>query len=258
MKKLFLIAAMAVASLGVQAQQKLYFSTYNTTDLDAYDGKVCNVTVKRYVFSGWNTIALPFSMNEQELNEVFGSDCRLERLMSVEDADNGIVLNFIDCKSSGLAANTPYMLHYTGEPATLTIAKEAEIIKGQAVVKMSTQSGETVTMEAAQRHIEADGLYGVLARDNSEVRFVAISEETTGFYPTRCFIRLASGTHQQLTARHLGYGEATSINAIAQQDELVDVYSTSGQKVASQMRASEVSNLHPSIYIVKGQKILVR
>ena len=60
MKKLLVIAAMAALSLGAQAQERLILSTYNGTNLAKYDGKVCNVTVNRYTFTGWNTIALPF------------------------------------------------------------------------------------------------------------------------------------------------------------------------------------------------------
>ena len=69
---------------------------------------------------------------------------------------------------------------------------------------------------------------------------------------------MASGTSKLLTANHLGYGEATSISTIAQQGELVDVYNTAGTKVASQIRPADVNNLRPAIYIVKGQKILVK
>ena len=98
-----------------------------------------------------------------------------------------------------------------------------------------------------------------MARDNAEVKFVSVGgENTNGFYATRCYIRLSSGTDKKLTARHLGYGEATSIAAIANKDEMVDVYNLAGTKVASQIRASEVSNLHSGLYIVKGQKILVK
>lgn len=260
MKKLLVIAAMAALSLGVQAQEKLILSTYNGTNLAKYDGKMCNITVNRYVFTGWNTVALPFSMSEQELNDVFGSDCRLERLFSAEDNDmNGVTLNFIDCKQSGLEANTPYMLYYTGEAGNKKIVKQAEVTQGQATLTFTTQSGEKVTMEGAQTQTEGQGLYGVLARDNSEVRFVSVGmENTTGFYATRCYIRLSSGTSKLLTAQHIGYGEATSINAIARQDELVDVYNTAGAKVASQIPANQVNNLHNGLYIVKGQKILVK
>jgi len=259
MKKLFLIAAMAVASLGMQAQTKLYLSTYNGTDLAKYDGKVCDVTVSRYVFTGWNTIALPFSMSEQELNDVFGSDCLLERLASAEDNAKGVMLNFINCKQEGLQANTPYMLYYTGEAVTKKIVKQAELTDAQAALAFTTQSGEVVTMEGARKHTAGEGLYGVLARDNAEVKFVSVGQEnTSGFYATRCFIRLASGTAKELMAQHLGYGEATSINAIASGNELVDVYNLAGAKVATQIPAAQVSSLRPAVYIVKGQKILVK
>ena len=259
MKKFFLIAAMAALTLGAQAQQKLYLSTYNGTNLAKYDGKVCNVTVQRVVFTGWNTIALPFSMTQEELNDVFGTDCRLERLASVEDNTKGVTLNFIDCKAAGLQANTPYMLYYTGEQGTKRIAKEAEVTNGEAALTFFTQSGEEVTMAAARTHIEDEGLYGVLARDNSEVKFVSVEgQNTNGFYATRCYIRLSSGNSKQLVAQHLGYGEATSIDAITTSNEMVDVYNAAGVKVATQIPASEVSNMRSGLYIVKGQKVLVK
>jgi len=259
MKKLLIIAAMAAITLGVQAQEKLTLSTYNGTNIARYDGKVCQVNVSRYMFTGWNTLSLPFSMTEQELNEAFGSDCQLEKLVSAEDNVQGITLNFIDCKAGGLQANTPYMLYYTGESATKKIVKEAEVTDAPSAIILNTPCGDVVTMTGASKHTEADGLYGVMARDNSEVKFVSVGgENTNGFYATRCYIRLASGTDKLLTARHLGYGQATSIAAIASQDELVDVYNTAGTKVASQVRASEVNSLRSGLYIVKGQKILVK
>ena len=257
MKKLFIIAALAAATLSAQAQEKLYLSTYSGTNLARYDGKVCDVNVSRYVFTGWNTIAMPFDMSEQELNDVFGSDCRLECLTGAEDNGNGVTLNFIDCKAGGMMANTPYMLYYTGESGTKKIVKQAEVTDAQAAITYATQSGEVVTMEAVRTHTDGKGFYGVLARDNAEVKFVSVdSENTNGFYATRCYVRLSSGNSKLISARHLG--EATSINAIASQDELVDVYSVSGAKVASQVRASEVNSLRPAIYVIKGQKILVK
>ena len=96
MKKLYLIAAMAIATLAGNAQEKLYLSTYNGTNIEKYDGKVCDVTVNRYVFNGWNTISLPFALSESELNETFGQNCRLERLVGAEQNGQGITLNFQD------------------------------------------------------------------------------------------------------------------------------------------------------------------
>ena len=258
MKKLLIMAAMAVASVGAQAQTKLFLSTYNGTNLEKYDGTTCDVTVNRQLFTGWNTLSLPFAMNEQELNDVFGSDCRLERLAGVEESGNDICLNFADCKRDGLQANTPYMLYYTGDIGTKTIRKETVVAQAPAVLTFTTASGDVVTMNGAQKHVDANGLYGVLAIDNSEVRFVAVDETTSGFYATRCYIQVASGTSKKLNARHLGYNETTTISAIATGEELVDVYNLQGNKVASQMRADQVNDLRPAIYIVKGHKVLVK
>ena len=142
---------------------------------------------------------------------------------------------------------------------TKKIEKEAEISDGQSAITLTTASGEVVTMTGAAMHTDAEGLYGVMARDNAEVKFVSVGDQNTnGFYATRCYIHLSSGTTKAITARHMGYGEATSINAIASHDELVDVYSISGVKVASQIPAAEVSSLRPAVYIVKGQKVMVK
>ena len=132
MKKFFLIAAMAALSLGAQAQEKLYLSTYNGTNLSKYDGKLCNVTVNRYVFTGWNTIALPFAMSEQELNDIFGADCQLERLASVEDnTQGGVTLNFVNCKADGLQAATG-LEHGQAAPSVMALNMSGPILKASA------------------------------------------------------------------------------------------------------------------------------
>jgi hypothetical protein len=258
MKKFYFIAAMAVASLTANAQEKLNLSTYNGTNIEKYDGKICNVTVNRFVFNGWNTIALPFSITEDELNEIFGSDCRLEKLIGVENNGNGIVLNFQDCKAKGLMANTPYILYYNGETANKKICKEAGISNDQPVLNYTTKYGETVTMAGVQTKIDGVGLYGVLARDNSEAKFVRVSEDINGFYATRCYIQLSTGNDTQLFTNHLGANEVTSISAVAKDNDIVDVYTIQGVKVASRIPASQVNGLTPNVYVVKGQKVVVK
>ena len=57
---------------------------------------------------------------------------------------------------------------------------------------------------------------------------------------------------------HMGAGEVTSINTIATADEMIDVYNVQGVRVAHNIKASDVNNLEPNIYVVKGRKILVK
>ena len=52
MKKFYFIVALTMASLGANAQEKVTISTYNGTNVEKFDGQVCNVTVNRYIFNG--------------------------------------------------------------------------------------------------------------------------------------------------------------------------------------------------------------
>lgn len=258
MKKSIFIAALAVASLAANAQEKLTLSTYNGTNIEKYDGKICNVTVNRYMFTGWNTIALPFSVSADEMNEVFGSDCKLEKLVSVENVGNNVQLNFQDCKASGIQANTPYILYYTGETGNKKITKEATLIDAPASISFTTERGEVVTMSGVETKTAGVGFYGILARDNAEAQFAKVDASLSGFLATRCFVQVSSETAGQLITKHLLAGETTTINAITKSGEKVDVYSTNGVRVASKLSADQVNSLRPGIYIVKGQKVTVK
>lgn len=258
MKKFYIMVMMAALSLTASAQQKLYVSTYNGTNVEKFDGAICDVTVNRYMFTGWNTISLPFDVTEQELNETFGKDCKLEKLVSVENVGNDVQLNFQDCKMEGMKANMPYILYFTGEPSNKTLKKEACINSGNAAVKLTTQLGESVIMSGVQTKTDGIGYWGILAKDNSEAKFAKVDGSLNGFLATRCYVQLQSTTAAKLITNHIAAGETTSINAIAKNGEKVDVFTVGGQKVASAISASAVSTLNPGVYVVKGQKILVK
>lgn len=259
MKKFYLIAALSFCTAMAQALI-LNLSTYGGTDLQKYDGKTCDVSVNRYTITGWNTISLPFAVSEEVLNEVFGSDCRLERLVGVENDGTGMKLNFQNCKAGGIEPNIPYILYYSGETGTKKIfVKDALIVAGESQISYNAQgTGEKVKMACAQKRLDADGLYGVLAKDNAEAKFVNTDAITTGFYATRCYVQLESGNTKTLTTNHIG-GDVTNVNQLSlNSNELVDVFSVSGALVAKQIPASQIKNLQKGIYVVNGQTIAVR
>lgn len=253
MKRLYLIAALALATLTASAQQRLYLSTYKGTDVTKLDGKTCLVSTTRSMYKGWNTLSLPFSLSQQELNELFGSDCRLEKLVGVEEAGATVQLNFQDCKAGGVEANTPYILYYTGENRNVKIAKEALIAHAPSALSFSTPSGDRVTMCGAASQTNGQGLYGVMVVNNSDANFVRVGDNTQGFYATRCYVQLASGDSKLLTTRHFALGETTAVKAAVEQDNATEVYNASGVKVSNSK-----DNLKPGLYVVKGQKILVK
>ncbi|MBO4215657.1 MAG: hypothetical protein J5888_04920 [Bacteroidaceae bacterium] len=255
MKKLFLLAAFAIACISASAQQTLTLSTYKGTDLAKYDGQTLNVSVSRYLFKGWNTISLPFALTAEQVNETFGNDCQLEKLVGVENDGLNVKLNFQDCKAEGIKPNTPYILYYTGESGTKSFTAENVVIyNGIAEAVFTAEgTGETVRMKAAQVQTEPQGLYGILAKDNSEAAFVNVDTTTNGFYATRCYIQLSNGNSTLLKTNHIAAGEANSISSVAQENEVVEVFNLSGVKVAD-----SVKNLEPGIYVIKGKTVMVK
>lgn len=256
MKKLLLMAAFALGCISASAQQTLTLSTYKGTDLSKYDGQTLNVSVSRYLFNGWNTISLPFQMTEEQVNETFGSDCQLEKLVGVEsDGFNEVTLIFQDCKKEGIQPNTPYILYYNGENGSKSFTAENVVIyNGIAEAAFTAEgSGETVRMRAAQVQTEPQGLYGILAKDNSEAVFVNVDTTTNGFYATRCYIQMSNGNSAMLKTNHIAAGELTSIKSVAQEDETVEVFNLSGVKVAD-----NIQGLQPGIYVIKGKTVMVK
>ena len=85
-----------------------------------------------------------------------------------------------------------------------------------------------------------------------------IDNEKGFFYATRCYISIPGEQQFTLTPRHWAAGEVTSINDIAAANDIIDVYNVLGVRVAHNIKAGDVNNLDPNIYIVKGRKILVK
>jgi len=258
MKKLFCMIALAGLTLTAWSQTPLRLSTYSGTSVERYNGQQCDVTADRYLFTGWNTISMPFAMTAQEIDDAFGQGVKLEKLVGVTQQGNEIVLNFQDCKADGIQANMPYILYYPGETATKKIRVNAQVQNKESKVTMTTGGGVEVTMSGAALKTDGKGLYGILAVNNVDANFTYIDNDKAFFYATRCFISIPGEQEFTLTPQHWAEGEVTSINAIAAANDIVDVYNVLGAQVARNIKASDVNNLEPNIYIVKGRKILVK
>ena len=257
MKKLFCLIVMAVVAMAAWSQTPLRLSTYKGTSVERYDGQTCDVTVDRYLFNGWNTISLPFAISEQEIDEALGKGVKLEQLVGVSQHGTEITLCFQDCKSEGIQANKPYILYYPGETGSKKLHVNAKVANKESKVTMTTGGGVEVTMGGAATQTNANGLYGILVVNNSDANFTYIDAGNV-LYATRCFISIPGDQQFTLTAYHLPTGAVTSINEIAAENDIVDVYNLLGMQVAHGIKAGKVNDLEPNIYIVNGRKVLVR
>lgn len=257
MKKLLLIAAVASLSLSATAQKRVNLSTYNGTQVEKFAGQTCAVDVNRYILSGWNTLCLPMDVSADQLKAALGADYRLERLVAAEQSGREIILTFSDCKAEGVKAGAPYILYFAGETGNKKLSLTTELTSNVKPLSFTTAEGVEVTMSGAAVKTDGRGKYGILAIDNSDARFTSVDGDKV-FYATRCYVTTSGAGQYELKTRHTDSNEITGIADIAAADEVLDVYNLMGQRVAAGVRAADVNNLEPNIYVVKGRKILVK
>ncbi len=259
MKNLFCMIALAGFALTAWSQTSLKLSSYNGTSVERYDGQQCDVTIDRYLVNGWNTLSLPFAMTEQDIDDALGQGVRLERLVDVSQNGNEITLYFQDCKQEGIQANKPYILYYPGETGTKTIRVNACVANKESKVTLTTGAGVEVTMSGAALKTNGKGRYGILVVNNSDANFTHIDNDNV-FYATRCYINIAGDQQYTLNACHFAPSEVTSINDIASETDIIDVYNVRGMRVAHGIKAGDIGNLNlePNVYIVNGRKVLVK
>ena len=157
----FAVAASMCMASAVSAQT-LYLSTISGTDVARYDNKTLDVKASRQVFNGWNTICLPFSMTQSQVESLFGTDCVLEELVGIENVGSNIQLNFQACNSEGIKANKPYILHYNGVAENKFIDLEGVRIKDAAAsVSFTDDFGVKVSFCGAKKQMQSGDLYGI-------------------------------------------------------------------------------------------------
>ena len=248
MKK-FTLAALLLASATIMSAQtkSLRISTYNGTDIEKYDGQEMNVSLDRYVFTGWNTVCFPFSLTQEQLNTYFGNDCKLESLNGVSSESNTLYLNFQDAKAGGIQANVPYILYYTGESKSISIkADETKVIYDATPEEVFSLNDINIKFAGTQSLLQSEGLYGILAADNSESNFVKIDADKSGFLATRCYISVEGVENVNIVALH---NEATGIKFTRSANEANTIYTING---------IQQEKTQKGVNIINGKKVLVK
>lgn len=251
--KMAIVAGCFAFSAAMMAQTKaLSLSSYEGTNVAQYDGQTRNVTMSRSVYNGWNTLCVPFSMTTEELNTAFGPSCKLETLSAIEANGNVIDLYFTDVKADGVKANTPYLLHYTGENKSVRVkANETTIESNDAPAVLFVADNAFVQFNGATKHIEADeqtAMYGIYVKDNAEAAFTLVTPETNGFYATRCYITVDGVKNPTLKAHH-GAAPVTAITAMKAENVNGEVYNLNGVRQ---------NGVQKGVNVVDGQKVMVK
>lgn len=128
-----------------------------------------NVKVKRTLKKGvWNTICLPFSMDETQLKAAFGDDVELGEFLDYESDGSSITVDFgtVDV-SDGISENYPYLIKTSANVTEFNVdgvniapdEEGAEAVYETGKGKNKTTLGRFIGTLKAGTTIPADNLY---------------------------------------------------------------------------------------------------
>lgn len=214
---------------------------------------VANVTLDRKLGEKWNTIVLPFALNETQVTEMFGEGAKVAAYKRSTVNGDHVTLNFEE--QTRMEAQTPYMI----KPGT-----SASSYKVNGVI-LEPASGLKKVEDANHNGIDFVGNYtnGQTLQQNcffisKNTFYRASGQETMKAY--RATFQVPSSLSAAKIMNTVFVGEGGSVTAI---DDVhvsplgsFDVYHINGMLVKK--NAIDLNGLDKGIYIINGKKYVVK
>lgn len=254
MKKFYAIAIALLmgASATVSAQKTVYLSTTSKMDFKKITETTTSVYTLRTLYAGYNTICLPFSVSSEDLKAIVGEEVMLEKLAKVE----GNTLMFLDVTNEGIEAGVPYLIY---SPKYFSARFQSNGMELAVEPKPLTISG--VTMSGKYEPTQEDGLFGIPAQQDTDIlqSILIRTEADKTFLPTRCGITYPGCKDIPTIAHVTSLSDATPITKLMSDNAKVSVYTVGGALVKKGIRMNDaMSTLTPGVYVVNGQKFIVK
>lgn len=213
------------------------------------------VTLKRNLYSGWNTFCVPFALTQTQLEKAYGSGAVAKYLSGVTTDGAAATLHFTPEEGDGIEANKAYLLYLT---ADVTEAKTFSGVTlepvGACTTTVSTEGGEytfqgilkptTLTTDDTQYFLNSAGTNFVLPINN-----------TNAIKATRAYITVpAAAGSGSAQGRHYSFdfnGTTTGIDNVT----------VSGMEDGAWYTISGIRVNRPAakgVYIHNGRKVIVK
>ena len=248
----------------------------NITDVAENTGKIEDVIVHRsFAKDKWATICLPFAMNVDQMEKVFGEETKLASFNLyhyVGDTDN--ITMMFESVSDGIEANYPYIICPTQDVENIFVEdvvvapdeEEAleEYDNGKSGNKRTTyaqfigtlKQGKFVDKVTDSGHKQGNSFLFI---SDSKFYVTTNSEKTIKAYRGYFWVDAVEDSYGSANICIMVDGETTAIEGITSANkETVDgnVYTVSGVNMG---RAEDVMESLPSgIYIVNNKKVIVK
>ena len=259
---LLTLVAAATMTVGASAQQpvKNLYTTAQKLNVSDLQDTGRKVQVNRYFFAGYNTLCLPMSMDQSQL-QTAAKDLRLERFAGIGQKGSTLYLYFIDCTEDGIQAGVPYLVYSPTEQNMRAANSESRFVTPDLrTVTMTDAAGNSVSFSSSWETLTENGRYGIPAKqDVYPLESVLIrTEGDKSFLPTRCgfsWNTQANGA-TELKIKHISdlaeMGTTAVKDIVTDNAAAQDVYDLKGIMVGK----GSLDNLGKGIYVVNGKKTL--
>lgn len=224
----------------------------DTKTYDKAPALVANVTLDRKLGEKWNTIVLPFALNETQVKEMFGEGAKVAAYKGSTVNGDHVTLNFEE--QTSMEAQTPYMI----KPGTDASKKVNGVV-------LEPASGLKKVEDANHNGIDFVGNYttGQTLQQNcffisNNTFYRASGQETMKAY--RATFQVPSSLSAAKIMNTVFVGEGGSVTAIddvhVSPQGSFDVYHINGMLVKK--NAIDLNGLDKGIYIINGKKYVVK
>ena len=199
--------------------------------------KIVNVTLNRKITEGFNTVVLPFDLNAEQVQTLFGTDAKVYAFSENSDDPEDVTVSFNTVAEGTIAANQPVLVDATQASTSnsimgVTVAYDAEPL-------------------ATGRNVDFVGLYAPTTVPENDY-FIAQgaiykSKGETSIKSFRAFLKTKTGVAGiKLYIDDVEDGIQTLSDA---NENGVNIYNVAGQRM---------SKTQKGINIVNGKKVIVK
>ncbi|MBQ2344185.1 MAG: BspA family leucine-rich repeat surface protein [Prevotella sp.] len=215
----------------------------NNATISEYNGKPCKVTLDRTIVPGsYNTLSLPFDVDNVLLKEKFGEDVELAELSGTHMDNETLYFDF--APADAITAGVPYLIYVSN-------AVESPITFNAVTVKNGTQPVTTSLADFIP-------VFDVTTLDNGNENILFLGANNTLYYPSA-----SSGAMKGFRAYFEVKGAAQGAKAMVMMDNsLTGVKTILNENLQNEqvydLQGRMVTRPAKGLYIVNGKKVIIK
>lgn len=201
---------------------------------------IADVTIKRNIVEGFNTVVLPFEMTAAQVLDAFGKDAIVYNFSDAGEKASETIVKF-DRGDGSIKANTPVLVKVS-EPSTEQVFKGVQIVEGEPVV-----AGTYYSLTGIYSPKKLTGFDYIVNTDG-----VAVSSKAATINGFCAYLKVNASTGRIIQTLIDGVDQevVTGINGLFIENNYDGkIYNLNGQ---------EVKNTRKGLYIINGKKVVIK